>query len=273
LANDSRVQAVRIPRLGVTAVNFFDAGSVDGITVGDPGGADLATITVDDDDPGFRVVSGSWARSEGHLRYLGNQHFTGPGNGSAVARFRLDVPVSGRYSVQAWWFAFGNRAGDTPFRIRHADGETTVRVDQRVDGSAWNELGVFSFDAGGDYYVEVSNDVAAGYVVADAVRLAPVGAAPCSIVMEERAGELEVAVADPTHEATSFAVSLDRAGYRSWTADDTITVHEVGPRITFSVNARGAAGATHGVRFRRTRGSRPSDANKVIRTSAARQRG
>ncbi|NEE02433.1 polysaccharide lyase family 8 super-sandwich domain-containing protein [Phytoactinopolyspora halotolerans] len=252
LANDPRVQAVRVPRLGITAASFFDTGSVDGISIGEPGSPYLPTIIVDDDDPGFEIVSGSWARSNGFLRYLENQTFTGPGDGSAVARFRLDVPTSGRYSVQAWWFAFDNRATNTPFVIRHADGETTVRVNQRVDGSAWNELGTFDFTAGGDHYIEVTNDADDGYVVADAMRLAPVSAAPCSVVMQERAGELEVAVADPTHEAASFTVSVDRAGYRSWTADDTITVHGIRPLITFSVNTRGAAGATHTVTFHRT---------------------
>jgi hyaluronate lyase len=251
LANDARVQAVRVPRLGVTAVNFFDTASVAGISVGEPDSPYLPTIIVDDDDHGFETVSGSWARSEGFLRYLGNQRFTGPGDGSAVARFRLEVPTSGRYSVQAWWFAFDNRATNTPFVIKHADGETTVRVNQRDDGSAWNELGTFDFTSGGDHYIEVTNDADDGYVIADAVRLAPVGAAPCSIVMQERASELEVAVADPTHEATSFTVNLERAGYRSWTADDTITVHQLRPHIRFSVNARGAAGASHTVTFGR----------------------
>lgn len=252
LANDSRVQAVKVPRLGITAANFFDTGTVGGISLGEPGSPYLPTIIVDDDDPGFEVVSGSWAHSEGFLRYLGNQRFTGPGDGSAVARFRFEVPTAGRYSVQAWWFAHPNRAGDTPYVIKHADGDTTVRVDQRTNGAAWNELGVFDFEAGGSYYVEVSNDVAGGYVIADAVRLAPVGAAPCSVIMQMRAGELEVAVADPTHEAVSVTVNLDRAGYRSWTADDTITVHQLQPKISFSVNTRGAAGASHTVTFRNT---------------------
>jgi hyaluronate lyase len=250
LANNSRTQAVKVPRLGITAASFFDAGTVDGISVGEPGSPNLPTITVDDDDSGFEVVSGSWARSEGHLRYLENQHFTGPGDGSAVARFHLDVAVSGRYSVQAWWFAFDNRATNTPFVIKHAGGETIVRVNQRDDGSAWNELGTFDFTAGGDHYIEVTNDAEDGYVVADAVRLAPPGAAPCSVVLQERVGELTVAVADPTHEATTFTVSLNRPGYRSWTADDTITVHRLRPDITFTVNARGSAGASHAITFR-----------------------
>lgn len=253
LSNTSRIQAVRIPRLGVTAANFWTAGTVDGIALGAGGGLELPTIEVDDRDPGFKIISGGWSTSEGDLRYLGRQRHHGPGQGGAVARFTLNVPATGRYSVRAWWFAHENRATNTPYKIKHANGTTTVRVNQRVDGSAWNELGRFDFTKGGDHYIEVSNaDVADGLVIADAVRLAPIGVAPCSLILQERASELEVAVAEPTHESTGFTVRLDRAGYRSWTADDTITVTRLGPQIQFVVNTRGAAGATHTVTFRRT---------------------
>ncbi|GAB3751053.1 hypothetical protein BKA15_005506 [Microlunatus parietis] len=136
--------------------------------------------------------------------------------------------------------------------IKHAGGRTTVRVDQRTNGAAWNELGVFDFEAG-SYYVEVNNDnaVAEGYVIADAVKLSPAGAAPCSVIMQQRAGELKVAVADPTHESASVTVNLNQPGYRSYVADDTITVHQLQPKISFSVNTRGAAGVSRTVTFRR----------------------
>lgn len=63
-----------------------------------------------------------------------------------------------------------------PFRVTHAFGTTTVRVDQRAAGTPdprggnWARLGVFAFDSGAGAKVELNGN-ANGYVVADAVRL------------------------------------------------------------------------------------------------------
>jgi Polysaccharide lyase family 8, super-sandwich domain len=99
--------------------------------------------------------------------------------------------------------------------------------------------------------LEVTDDVADGLAVADAVRIGPAGATPCSVVMREHAGELMVAVAEPTHESPSISITLDRPGYKSWTAAENITVHEIGNRIRFSVDTRDAAGVAHTVTSRR----------------------
>ncbi|MCL7382667.1 hypothetical protein M1203_38590, partial [Streptomyces sp. 35G-GA-8] len=53
--------------------------------------------------------------------------------------------------------------------VNHADGPTTVRVDQRQRGGQWVSLGSYPFTAGQAASVELS-DAADGFVVADAVR-------------------------------------------------------------------------------------------------------
>ena len=61
-------------------------------------------------------------------------------------------------------------------RFHGADGEQTVRVNQRQapQGGRGFRLGVFPFAAGTQGWVEIRNDGADGYVIADAVQFVPV---------------------------------------------------------------------------------------------------
>jgi hypothetical protein len=60
--------------------------------------------------------------------------------------------------------------------VNHAGGADVVTVNQEVGGGNWQLLGTYSFNAGATT-VSLSDD-ADGYVIADAVMLAPPGAAP-----------------------------------------------------------------------------------------------
>jgi len=59
---------------------------------------------------------------------------------------------------------------NAPYTIAHAAGSTTVLANQRLNGSRWNELGEFSFDAG-TYSVTLTDDASGGTVAADAIRI------------------------------------------------------------------------------------------------------
>lgn len=74
---------------------------------------------------------------------------------------------------------------------------------------------------------------------------------PCAVLVRERAGTLEVAVADPTQEGTSVTVTLDRRGYDTVEADDTVTVLSTSPTVRLRVAVTGSAGATHRATLRR----------------------
>lgn len=74
---------------------------------------------------------------------------------------------------------------------------------------------------------------------------------PCSIMIQERAGTLTVAIADPTHIEETLSVEVARHGYHQWSGDDTITVDRLQPTIRFQVNVGGASGKTHKATFRR----------------------
>jgi hypothetical protein len=90
-------------------------------------------------------------------------------------RFVPKLPRASRYEVRLFATPDANRASNTPVVIHAADGERTVRVDQRratADGQP-TSLGVFAF-AGEDGWVEIRNDATDGHVIADAVQFMPV---------------------------------------------------------------------------------------------------
>lgn len=145
------------------------------LTSGGPRTDLMRDVVVDDTSVDmFSMVAGTWGRAtgqEGHPYYGVSYRSAPSGTGDRLVQFRPDVPATGEYEVFAWWVTHANRASDAPYAIHHADGSSTVRVDQRTNGSRWVSLGTYRFEAGSAQVVELSND-ADGYVIADAVRLA-----------------------------------------------------------------------------------------------------
>lgn len=138
----------------------------------------------DDKGPQFAIVSGKWdPRSEqGEI-----VHIAHGGDGPGEARWVLDPPAEGNCEVYARWTSAWNRASDAPFTIRHADGNTTVRVDQRQDGGTWVNLGRYRFRRNEPAVVSLGTD-ADGWVIAGAVRLVA-----CPGDLQSATGELPVA--------------------------------------------------------------------------------
>ena len=95
------------------------------------------------------------------------------GTGESYAEFLPVLGGTAEYEVYGWWVASTNRASDTPYIIKHADGEDTVRVDQSKNGSSWQLIGKYNFSGDGSESVIISDNSSAGpqkFVVADAVR-------------------------------------------------------------------------------------------------------
>ncbi|MFM7209512.1 MAG: FAD-dependent oxidoreductase [Verrucomicrobiota bacterium] len=137
----------------------------------------LPGIVIDDDQAelkGFGSVSTSTPGFVGE----GYRHDGNDGKGAQSAKFTPDLPKAGRYRVA---FSYGpntNRAGNVSIRIRHADGESTVTVNQKSAPSGdkpFHPLGTFDFKSGREGWVEISNAGSDGYVIADAVQWLPTG--------------------------------------------------------------------------------------------------
>ena len=102
-------------------------------------------------------------------------HYAPAGSGSATAVFMPAINVSGSYRVYEWHGWCGTsptsfvEASNVPCRIVHANGTTDVTIDQSRNAGQWNLIGTFSFRAGGNASVTITND-ANGYVIADAFK-------------------------------------------------------------------------------------------------------
>jgi hypothetical protein len=137
--------------------------------------ATLAGIVVDDAQA---TKTGAWKISTaiGPFVGAGYLHDDDAEKGRLHVRFAPQLPRAGRYEVRLFSTPNANRASNTPVVIHAADGERTVRVDQRratADGQP-TSLGVFAFAAGEDGWVEIRNDATDGHVIADAVQFVPV---------------------------------------------------------------------------------------------------
>ena len=169
--NDAAVQDVAYEDLSRRLV---EAGQI--LTYDGPTGKGIALDKLDgivvDDQQAER--SGEWQHSTSLAGWIhrGYLHDGNPAVKSAELTFTAELPA-GRYRVELAFPANPNRATNVPVTIRHAGGDTMVKVNQRkADESAqpFRSLGEFDFAADRPATVIVANQGADGYVVADAVR-------------------------------------------------------------------------------------------------------
>jgi hypothetical protein len=136
--------------------------------------AKLAGIVVDDTQA---TKTGAWKASSAIGPYVGGGylHDDDAEKGRLRVRFVPKFPKAGRYEVRLFATANANRASNTPVVIHSAEGDRTVRVDQRKEtpDAQSASVGVFSFEAGEEGWVEIRNDDTDGHVIADAVQFVP----------------------------------------------------------------------------------------------------
>jgi len=122
--------------------------------------------------------NGDWIASKQVSGFYKEDYiYTPAGAGNDKALWIFTIPTAGYYNVNAWWPALQTGTSGAPFTISHALGETTVKVDQRINGNKWNKLGEFYFDVG-DYSVLLTDAANSGNVVADAVKVSHIDNPP-----------------------------------------------------------------------------------------------
>lgn len=143
-----------------------------------PDPATLPGIVVDDT---AATLVGKWQYSTHTPPYvgLGYLHDMKEGKGAKSVTFTPDLPQAGRYEVRLAHCYNIRRAINAPVTIHHADGETTLRINQQEaapHNRLFRTLGTFRFAAGRAGWVRVSNDGTdpRHVVIADAVQWLPV---------------------------------------------------------------------------------------------------
>jgi hypothetical protein len=123
---------------------------------------------------------GEWQYSTHTPPYvgLGYLHDMKAGKGAKSVAFTPDLPKAGWYEVRLAHCYNVRRATNTPVTIHHADGDTTMRINQQQEpehGHLFRTLGTFRYEAGRIGWVRVSNEgtEATKVVVADAVQFLP----------------------------------------------------------------------------------------------------
>lgn len=141
-------------------------------------------VILDNDSPAGVSVVGSWLTSAATTGYWGGNylHDNNAVTGGGAVRYRPVLPSAGTYEVFARWTSYANRATNTPVDVVHANGTTTLVLDQTRNGGVWVSLGSHEFAAGSTGGVDIRNDGATGYVIADAVRFIRASASPGATV-------------------------------------------------------------------------------------------
>jgi hypothetical protein len=135
----------------------------------------LPGIVVDDAQA---KATGNWTSSSamGPFVGLGYLHDGDEGKGAKSIAFEAKLPADGRYELRLAYSPNPNRAAKVPVRVEHADGATTVSVNEKQKppiAPGFVSLGVFRFTADRPARVIVSNEGTKGHVIADAVQLLP----------------------------------------------------------------------------------------------------
>ncbi len=138
--------------------------------------AKLPGINVDDTQA---TKTGTWVASASVGPFVGDSylHDNNQEQGKRRIRFTPKLPAAGKYEVRLFYAAHANRASNALVVVHGADGEKAIRVNQRqaLKNNQGFRLGVFDFSAGDQGWVEIRNDGADGFVIADAVQWLPVG--------------------------------------------------------------------------------------------------
>lgn len=139
--------------------------------------ADLPGIVVDDD---MAKKTGEWEPSTVLPNYVGegyihdNSHKVKGVKGKCALEYTATLPKAGEYEVRFGYTPGPTRATNVPLTVKHAKGESVVKVDERIEppiDRVFVSLGRFTFEMTAT--VSLTNAGTEGVVTADAVQFLP----------------------------------------------------------------------------------------------------
>jgi RHS repeat-associated protein len=130
-------------------------------------------VIVDDSTSGQTTSTGTWQTENTDPGYYSaGYHRKAAGTGAATFTWTPPVTGSQSYLVYLRWVADTDHATNAPITVYHAGGSNQFTANMQASGGEWNPVGTFTFTAGQNHRIELS-DAANGVVVADAVKLVP----------------------------------------------------------------------------------------------------
>ncbi len=142
-------------------------------------------IIVDNTDPGFSKSSNGWAATTTSEDYGSDYYYTNNNDGTAWARWTVDIPTAGNYEISGWWRSHSSRVTNVTYDVYH-NGILTQNVpvggvNQNVLAQ-WTSLGTYYFAAGGGQYIQLNATVSGtSKYTADAMKFSPSSGSTISI--------------------------------------------------------------------------------------------
>ena len=135
--------------------------------------AKLPGVVMDEEEATLRGFSMAGTTVYPYVRD-GYRHDGNAEKGHQRARFTFQFEQPGRYQVRVSYSTHPNRATNVPVRVTHADGESTVTVNQRKVASVdrlFEPIGTYRFEANREYGLTISNEGTDGHVIVDAIQI------------------------------------------------------------------------------------------------------
>jgi len=132
-------------------------------------------VITDNADTDGVAISGDWETQKASAGcykddYLCDQN---AGKGKKDVRITPDLSWTGLYEIYIWYPAHAENADSVPIDIT-CDGHTdTIKVNQTMNGSRWNYLGMYRFEPNKAAKLLIRTDGTKGKVVVDAFKFVP----------------------------------------------------------------------------------------------------
>ena len=207
---------------------------------------DLPGVVVDDTQA---KKVGEWQLSTHSARFIGDgyAHDQDRSKGDKTLTFLPELPRAGKYEVRFAYTPGDNRSMDVPLTVFSADGEQTIRVNERavppIDGR-FISLGQHRFEANGQGFVIVATEGTRGHVIADAMQFIPVDELNAPIAQVAASKEATVTLAANT-DAKAEELQAKTAAVKELEAE-LKRLNDTGPKrpLVMSVREEAEVGDT-----------------------------
>ncbi len=214
----------------------------------------LPGIIVDDMDA---KLIGQWKHSVHTPPFVGQSyvHDMKEAKGKKSATFTPDLPKGGYYEVRMSHNSNVRRANDVPVTIRHADGVTTVKVNEGEYApieKLFRSLGVFRFEKGRDGSVTIGTTGTDGkYVIVDSVQFLLVKSKHTSFSSKKQERRFSAGQVFDYNQPIIFESDFDGQGLDKWnlSEDDRYRLAKTNPNRLRITDAPGRVGEAKAVRF------------------------